>query len=387
MMFASNFNFQQKHSTNEPYSNVCRQPLTKNLNPIEHHLLDEEDFSDSYPDQECSHQNEIEGKPSYDVKESKDATLNEHQYEPLVVSRKESCGCKEPAKNADHESSFIRVEDHVVCQDNFIAGNLCHAVNIACKPFTRRAAMQVPRKKFTEFLGTTGKALSVLQANPHPNVHPLLSAIEPTNDTDGVLLFPSLHIDLSNWPTIKIPLQKKFEIAVAAFEAIAHCHKHNVVLLDIEKQSFCWTDEACTKLVLAGLGTARYVGQESSKATKPEKLIRRLAFSKDCKALGITLLRILGSRSVHAPPVKLPQTIRKILRILISSSQDNLPDVASLVTEFKSVLDQPVSPPVVAIQAPANVIEAQDEQVVPDVVRTCRKRKSCMPLESSKRKM
>lgn len=167
-MFASNFNFQQKHSTNEPYSNVCRQPLTKNLNPIEHHLLDEEDFSDSYPDQECSHQNEIEGKPSYDVKESKDATLNEHQYEPLVVSRKESCGCKEPAKNADHESSFIRVEDHVVCQDNFIAGNLCHAVNIACKPFTRRAAMQVPRKKFTEFLGTTGKALSVLQANPHP---------------------------------------------------------------------------------------------------------------------------------------------------------------------------------------------------------------------------
>jgi len=136
-------------------------------------------------------------------------------------------------------------------------------------PFLRRAlpvaGKAVTKEELSDFLANEGCALHILHNFPHPGFSKLRTVAEPDEaDTTGMafLVMDAVGVDLGSYIQSRGPLPE--ETARILFRqlvlAVAHAHKHGVMLRQIRLEKIHFTDDTHTQLVFADLQGAVVVG-------------------------------------------------------------------------------------------------------------------------------
>lgn len=255
----------------------------------------------------------------------------------------------------------VRVPNHLICPEKRV-GDLVHAVNVERKPYSRRSAMIVPAKRFSDFLEGPGTALKVLHLHPHPALITMVDTIEADieNEKDGYIICEGLYKDISSWMSTCPTLEAKLIAAEQMTAIVAHCHSVGVVLQEIGRRSFCWSDASCTKVILSGLKSAKYVDIRSTEA--------KLLMAKDTRALGITLLKIFGSKNKKLSEKTLPAQLKSLLRSVLFAQHFNLPSLSEIAMQLQQCRKVSVEP-VTRVKT-----QTLDDQVVPEIATPSRKR-------------
>lgn len=248
--------------------------------------------------------------------------------------------------------NVLRVPNHLICPEKRV-GDLVHAVNVERKPYSRRSAMIIPAQKFSDFLEGPGTALKVLHLHPHPALVTMVDTIEADleNEKDGYIICEGLFKDLSSWMSTGPTLEAKLRAAEQMTAIVAHCHSVGVVLQEIGRRSFCWSDASYSKLILSGLKSAKFVGTSSTEA--------KLLMAKDTRTLGITLLKIFGSKNKKLSEKTLPAQLKSLLRSILFAQHFNLPSLSEVTTQLQQCRKGPLEP-TAKIETPTF-----DDQVVP----------------------
>lgn len=182
-------------------------------------------------------------------------------------------------------------------------------------------------------------------------------AIEPTEHRAGFIVCDPLY---GNLGSTRAPLSatKVRTLLRTMLQATAHCHAAGVVVGNFGLDSFCWIDPGHTRLVLAGLGSARYLGPPASRGGSGE------AFAADVKGLGETFLHIITHHMERAArrPSNLSVLLCRLLSAMLATDPRSRPTMQELLDspEFWSNPTQLADAPAATAAA-----SADDDQVVP----------------------
>lgn len=165
----------------------------------------------------------------------------------------------------------------------------------------------ISEEKRQRFLQSEGGALRILHAHPHPHLARLVTCLDPTIEGGpSYLVIPKFGDNLHSVVRRKKGLaegvaQRYFAQIVSA---VAHCHRHNIVLRDIKLGKIFFSNSERRHVVFADLDGAQVLSSESSLLSdqrgspayvSPEVLTCKPydGFKADTWALGVVLYVLL----------------------------------------------------------------------------------------------
>eukprot|EP00040_Diaphanoeca_grandis_P022379 m.120086 g.120086 ORF g.120086 m.120086 type:complete len:544 (-) comp28786_c0_seq1:427-2058(-) len=139
---------------------------------------------------------------------------------------------------------------------------LTNAWDTSTQPHTPLCCQVVTPNVYKAYLQREGRVWMTLRKNPHPNLPLLVACQDPgksSNTDDGFIFFNAVYGDLygdarSTRPHIEV--LKTFRQMV---RAVAHCHKHRIVLGNVKLGKFLWANREHTTIQLADLGGSQLV--------------------------------------------------------------------------------------------------------------------------------
>lgn len=224
-------------------------------------------------------------------------------------------------------AAVVEADGIIVCLDKPV-GTLLHGFDTRVRPFSRRSLLPVAADALG---GELTKALAVLHRSPSPAVLQLRQAIEPTDDRPGFMVCDPLYGDLRS---IKAPLTASQVRALfrSMLRAVAHCHAAGVAVGKFGLDSFCWADPGHTRLVLAGLGSARYLGAAASDCALRQTAAEE-SIAADVKGLGETFVHVIThyvERKARQPS-ELSVMLCRLLSAMVTTDPRSRPTLQALL--------------------------------------------------------
>lgn len=160
-------------------------------------------------------------------------------------------------------------------------------------------------EKLPEYLSLEGSVHRVLRAHPHPH---LLSPLTVASSPDGLhaVVFPALGEDLHSYVRAAkgLPEREAKSIFRAILSAVAHCHRHRIVLRDLRLGKIFFKRGSKTEIVIGDLDGAQVVPHSapflsdrkgSPAFVSPEVLVSQSfdGAAADMWALGVMLYILL----------------------------------------------------------------------------------------------